>query len=73
MTLIHIYKPKGHFIGQVRHYGARKWKTVTGKCKSAEVAVSKAALDKSGWFRIRVLFVDSSGWYEPHITFEGSR
>lgn len=73
MTFIHINKPRGYFLGQVRHYGARKWKTVTGKCKSAESAVSKAALDKSEWFRIRVLFVDSSGWYEPHITFEGNR
>lgn len=73
MTVIHINQPRGYFIGQVSHYGARKWETVTGKCKSGGTALSKAALDKSGWFRIRVLFVDSSGWYGPHITFEGNR
>lgn len=73
MTLIHINKPRGHFIGQVRHYGARRWESVTGKCKSAESALSKAALDKRGWFRIRVLFIDNSGWYAPNIIFEGHR
>lgn len=72
-VLIHINRPRGHFIGQVRMYGHRRWQTVTGKCKSVDTALSTAARTKQAWHRMRVLFIDSSGWYEPHITFEGHR
>ncbi len=74
MTLVHISIPRGHYLGQVRRRGARRWRTVTGKCRSETAAMAKAALsmgrdDK----RARVLFIDNSGWYEPHVCMEASR
>ena len=72
-TRIHINRPRGHYIGQVRHYGARRWATVTGHCKSPESAMSGAMLHFEGMFRARVLFVDESGWYDPNVVMEASR
>lgn len=74
MTLVHINIPRGHYIGQVRRRGARRWRTVTGKCRSETAAMAKAAIamgrdDK----RARVLFIDNSGWYEPHVCMEAAR
>lgn len=71
MTLIHINRARGHYIGQIRRYGHRKWDTVTGKCKTPEAAIAKAVMAQSEWHRVRVLFIDSSGWYEPNLAFEG--
>ena len=71
---LHICYSRGHYIGQLRQHGYRRWKTVTGKCKSTEGAISAAAMvaKRGEWKRLRVLFIDSSGWYEPNHIFEGS-
>jgi len=68
----HILIPRGHYIGQVRGMGCRRWQTVTGRCRSAESALSKAALKMRNHHRARVLFIDSSGWYEPNLVMEAN-
>lgn len=73
MTLVHILRARGHYIGQVREYGHRYYKTVTGKCKTPEAAMSKATAQMKGHHRARVLFIDNSGWYDPHIEMEAKR
>jgi hypothetical protein len=72
---LHICYARGHYIGQLRRCGYRRWKTVTGKCKSAESAIALAAKSakRREWKRLRVLFIDSSGWYEPNLIFEGKQ
>lgn len=69
----HILIPRGHYIGQVRRCGGKRWTTVTGKCRTGESALSKAALKMRDMHRARVLFIDSSGWYEPNIILEANR
>ena len=76
MSHIHILRAKGSYIGQVRGYGCRRWRTVTGKCRSAESALSCALAkmhrdDK----RARALFVPNFewSWYEPSVAMEASR
>ena len=71
-TLVHIHAPNGHYIGQVRLYGHRKWETVTEKLSDAEVAMSLAVLAmKQSHKRSRVLFIVD--WYEPTIVMECKR
>lgn len=70
---VHINIPRGHYIGQVRRVGYQRWETITGKCKSAENAMSRATKQMKGFFRARVLFIDGSGWYEPNIVMEAKR
>lgn len=70
---LHICWSRGYYVGQVREAGYRRWTTATGRCKSAESALSKAALKMHDMKRARVLFVDSSGWYEPNIVMEAKR
>ena len=71
-TLVHIHAPKGHYIGQIRLYGHRKWETVTEKLSDAEVAMSLAVLAmKQSHKRSRVLFI--AEWYEPKIVMECKR
>lgn len=70
---LHICWSRGHYLGQIRRAGARRWQTVTGRCKSAESALSKAALKMHDMKRARALFVDSSGWYEPNVVMEARR
>ena len=70
---LHICRPRGYYVGQVREAGYRRWTTATGRCKSAESALSKAALKMHDMKRARVLFVDSSGWYEPNVVMEARR
>lgn len=72
---LHICYSRGHYIGQLRRHGYRRWETVTGKCKNAEAAIVAAAKAAKGraWKRLRVLFIDSSGWYEPNHIFEGKQ
>lgn len=67
---LHIYWSRGHYIGQVRLVGHQKWKTVTGKRRTAESALVGAANRMRGMKRARVLFIDSSGWYEPNVVME---
>lgn len=70
---LHICWTRGYYIGQVRMPGCRKWHDVTGRCKTPESALSRAALKMRGMKRARVLFVDSSGWYEPNVVMEAKR
>jgi hypothetical protein len=73
MTVTHINIPSGHYIGQVRRLYARRWETVTGRCKSGETAMSKAAKKMLGKSHARVVFLDKSGWYEPVVVMECKR
>ena len=74
MSLIHINTPKGHYIGQIRLRGHRKWETVTPKRDTVENAMAQAVLSMTeNHKRARVLFIDDSGYYEPTICFEGNR
>lgn len=72
MNFIHIHRPRGHYIGQVRRAGHRLWDTVTGRRKSAHNALAAAVLKGKGMKRARVLFIDSSPYYEPHIVMEAT-
>jgi len=65
---LHICVPRGHYIGQLRGVGCRRWRTVTGKCRSSRTALMRAVA-KAGREdkRARTLFIDHSGWYEPNI------
>lgn len=76
MTTLHILRTRGTYIGQVRGYGCRRWRTVTGKCRSAESALGRAIAqmhrdDK----RARALYVPNFewSWYEPTVAMEASR
>ena len=73
MSHIHINFVRGHYIGQLRKHGHRKWETCTGKCKSPEAAMSKAVKNMRGYKRARVLFIDATMWYGPSIVMECSR
>lgn len=74
MSYVHIHAPRGYYIGQTRRYGYRLWNTVTGRCKTAEAAMSKAVLTMShNDKRARVLFITFDGWYEPSIVMEAAR
>jgi len=71
---VHVHRPSGHYIGQTRGWGRKRWTTVTGRCTSPEAAMARAVLkmranDKGA----RVLFVDNSGWYEPNLCMECTR
>jgi len=70
---IHINRPTGYYIGQVRRHGARRWKDVTGKLKTAERAMSLAAARMKGYHRARALFIDTSGYYDPRVVMEAKR
>ena len=72
MTSVHIHAPKGYYIGQVRPYGARRWLTVTGRCRSDTAAMASAVRQMhSGDKRARVLFC--ADWYEPTLMMECAR
>lgn len=74
MTLVHISRPRGYYLGQVCARGCRDWWTVTGHCRSAESALAKAVMSMRGErSRARSLFVDTSGYYEPHVAMEARR
>lgn len=71
--MIHINRPHGHYIGQVRRTGCRLWKTVTGPRWSAHHALAAAVLKARRGYdvkRARVLFIDNSGYYDPHLVME---
>lgn len=72
MTRVHIHAPKGHYIGQVRLYGHRKWQQVGNGHDSAEAAMAAAVLRMTPeHHRARVLFLTE--WYEPTIVMECHR
>jgi len=62
---LHIHRPSGSYIGQVRHCGAHRWQTVAEGCKSARDAMIAALVHFEGHKRARVLFIDDEGWYGP--------
>lgn len=71
---IHINIPTGHYIGQVRLVGHKKWETVTEQRDNPESAMAEAVLSMSPrHIRARVLFVDAGGYYEPNIVMECKR
>lgn len=70
---LHINWARGYYIGQVRSVGCRKWDTVTGRCQTAESALSRAALKMRHRKRARALFVDTTGYYDPHVSIEATR
>ena len=70
MSLVHIYRPTGHYIGQVRDYGCRNWKTVTGKHASMYIAMARAVMRMEQAHRGRVLLIVESGYYEPTVVME---
>lgn len=72
MTAVHILRPRGYYIGQVRAFGFRRWNTVTRACRTPETALQIIALKMKGQKRGRVLFVDTSGYYDPHVSMECS-
>lgn len=71
---LHIHCPPHHFIGQVRGFGCRKWRTVTRNHASAESALS-CAIDhmRQNDKRARVLLIDESGYYDPNLVMEAWR
>ena len=73
MPNLHIHWSRGYYIGQVRPFGGKLYSTVTGKCATAEAAMSLAALKMKGMHRARVLFIDNSGCYEPNVIMECKR
>jgi hypothetical protein len=70
---LHINRPRGHYIGQVRKAGHRLWNDVTVTHVSAEYALLDVAAKMEGMKRGRVLFIDEDGYYEPNVVFEVSR
>lgn len=52
---------------------ARRWQTVTGRCQSAESAMSRATARMQHMNRARVLFIDDSGYYGPNVVMEAKR
>lgn len=77
MTQVHILRPHGHYVGQLRRRGNRRWVTTTGRCHSCAGALRQVTAGEElarapGERRVRVLFIDGSGWYEPNVVFEGA-
>lgn len=70
---LHICWARGYYIGQVRSVGCRNWDTVTGRCRTPESALSRAALKMRNRKRARALFVDTTGYYDPHVSIEAIR
>lgn len=69
---VHINRPRGYYIGQVRRVGYQKWETVTKPRRSARHALAAAVLKGKNRKRARVLFIDNSGWYDPHVVMEAT-
>lgn len=70
--IVHILRPRGHYIGQVRRAGYRLWETVTRPRRSAHHALAAAVLKGKNMKRARVLFIDSSPYYDPHVVMEAT-
>jgi hypothetical protein len=67
-------KISGYFIGQVRPYGMGSWVTITGRCRTADAAMRKAAmLMKQSDYAARAVFVDARGWHESRVAVEAKR
>ena len=58
----HVLIPRGHYIGQIRGFGRRNWRTVTGRCRTDKGAMARAVKAmKREDHRARVLFIDLKG------------
>lgn len=68
---VHILMASGHYIGQARRLGHRRWETITGKCRTAESAMANAAKKMKPYHRLRVLLIDSNPYYGPTQVFDG--
>lgn len=74
---IHINRPKGYYLGQVRLRGYRHWRTVQRNGKDrrfrfAQDAMVAAVLTMhDGHLRARVIWC--SDWYEPLVVMETRR
>ena len=73
MSYVHVLRTTGYYLGQVRPAFFRQWRTVTGRCRTAEGALAKAANEMRSYKRARVLFVPRSPYYEPHVAIEALR
>ena len=71
MTHIHINRPRGHYVGQVRDPYCKTWRTVTGRCRSGRSALAKAVLHARRYnMKARALLIDRSYYYEPIVVGE---
>jgi len=75
VTLVHINRPRGHYVAQVRGRGCRLYRSVDNKeYATPEAALAKAVLAmKESDHRARALFITDDGWYEPHVAMEAHR
>ena len=71
-VLVHINRPRGHYIGQLRREGHRLWDTVTKPRSSPHRALAAAVLKGKNYKRARVLFIDHSGYYDPSVVMEAT-
>jgi hypothetical protein len=72
MRILHVYAPKGEYIGQVRRRGHRLWETVGKPSKTAEAAMIKALKGMTPEHkRARVLLCTE--WHDPHVLMELTR
>lgn len=69
---IHIFAPRSYYIGQLRGIGCRRWRTMTGRCRSSNAAlvraVRKASRDDK---RVRTLLCSYNPYLEPLVYAEG--
>jgi hypothetical protein len=74
LPLIHIHRPRGYYIGQVRLANERRWTDVTGRCTRAQYALAKAVQRMgTNCVAARALFVDTSGYYDPAVAIEARK
>ena len=75
MSHVHVLHTPGHYIGQVRGFGCRLWRTVTRKRHVKERAMAQAiAMMCEDDHRARVLWVGGRGsYYDPHVVMEARR
>jgi len=72
MTSLHIHAPKGEYVGQLRGYGCRKWRSVITTKNSAKHALAGAVrkMQKNDK-RARVIFC--AEYYDPVVVMEASK
>lgn len=74
MALVHIHRPRGFYLGQIRLVGHQKWQTIETPFDKPEPAMASAVMKMTPEHkRARVLFVTDDGWYEPVIVMECKR
>ena len=71
MSLLHVSTIKGLYIGQVKGHNKKNYETVTGRCKTMESALSKAAKFMHGNKYLRVLLIPDDFHNETLMIFKG--